>query len=125
MAARKTRGPRTPTERAVDATRSTATRFEKLPPSYLADEYLKPIALLFRFLTGTGYPEAGPRLRDVREWEATERRFLDLAARFERDAELMPLQDALKVAGMVENVRRDVRVQKGRIAALLAGDDDG
>lgn len=45
----RTRGPRTPDERAGDAARSAATLFEKVPPSHYADEILKPLAVLLRF----------------------------------------------------------------------------
>lgn len=45
---KRTRGPRTAHEKAHDAARSTATLFEKLPPSHYADELLKPLAVLLR-----------------------------------------------------------------------------
>lgn len=120
MAARKTRGPRTPGERATDAARSTATRFEKLPPSHFADEYLKPIATLLRYVTDTGFLEEGPRLRDVRQWEQVESQVLDVALMFERQAEFMPLKDALRVERTMEKIRRELRQAKGRMAAALA-----
>lgn len=133
MAARKTRGPRTPNERATDSARSTATLFENLPPNYLADEYLRPIATLLRFVTGTAYLDEGPRLRDVRRLDEDERRYLKLdselhglAARFDNDAEFMLLSaGARKAKRLADSVRRDLRDEKARMSAALAqGEDD-
>jgi hypothetical protein len=47
--ARRTRGPRTPNERATDAAQRTATLFEKLPSQYMTDGVLKPLAVLLRW----------------------------------------------------------------------------
>lgn len=51
-AQRKTRGPRTPDERATDAARSAATLLEKTPlEAEFAAQFLHPIAALLRLWT--------------------------------------------------------------------------
>lgn len=123
MPERRTRGPRTADEQAGDAARRTATLFEKLPSSPYADDYLKPLAVLLRFQMGTAYLDPGPRLRDARALAKEETRFHDVLRAFERDAELMPLRDALEVERLAENVRRRIRKAKERLALAATGDD--
>lgn len=123
MPERRTRGPRTPDERARDAARSTATLFEKLPATPFADDYLKPIAVLLRFLMSTDYLDPGPRLLDVREWARLEREIHDVLQRFERGAEFMPLRDALEAERLCERARRGLRTAKEQLALAAAGDD--
>ncbi len=120
----RTRGPRTAGERATDAARSTATRFERLPASHFADEYLKPIAVLLRFLVGTAYADSEPRLRDLRGWDEIEGQLYEIVGRFERDAEYMPLRDALEFEKMIDSARSKLRKAKGVMAAALEGGDD-
>ena len=121
---RRPRGPRTSSERASDAAKRTATLFEKLPSSPFADAFLKPLALLLRFETGSTYLEPGPRLRDMRHLTTAEREFHDQLRRFEEVAEFMPVRDALRVEQMCEGVRRDLRKTKERMALAAAEDGD-
>lgn len=121
---RKTRGPRTAGERAHDAARSTATLFEKLPESALADEVLKPFATFLRFYTSP--PGSAVTLREVRELEEAEHGFLDLMQNVGWAVEYMPVADGLKVERMVERAQCRLRDAKTQLAAQLAtkGDDD-
>lgn len=53
MATRKTRGPRTPSERACDAARKAATILEDAPPGDDRDDYLEPVGVLLRMIYGS------------------------------------------------------------------------
>jgi hypothetical protein len=53
MSAEAKRGPRTANEKAHDVAQRMATAIEDLPPSALADDYLRPMATFLRFLVGS------------------------------------------------------------------------
>ncbi|HEY8776558.1 MAG TPA: hypothetical protein VIM33_08795 [Gaiellaceae bacterium] len=116
---RKTRGPRTPEERAHDAARSTATRFEKLPESHFADEVLKPLAALLRFYT-CGFKGSGVMLRELRQLENAERGFLDFMNETGWAIEYMPVAEGLRVEQTVQRVQGALRDAKAQLAAQLA-----
>ena len=52
-----------------------------------------------------------------------ERKLIDAVQTFERDAEHMPVRDALRVERLLEACRRDVRVLKEEIARAAVVDD--
>ena len=115
-AGRRNGASRTPDERADDAAKAAATSFEKLPSSPFADDYLKPIALFLRFMHRTSYLDDRPLLRDPRALAELERTLNDALRRFEHDAELMPVRNALQVERLTAKARRDLHAMKARIA---------
>jgi hypothetical protein len=118
---RRTRGPRTPNERAVDAARTTATLFEKLPPDHFADETLKPIATFLRLVT-RGFPKGEYlSLRELREAEDTERRFMDVLDRWRWAIDEAPVETGLQVEVLLDTARRLLRETKEETARLAAG----
>jgi hypothetical protein len=120
---RKTRGPRTPDERAHDAARSTATRFEKLPESHFADEVLKPLAAFLRFYT-CGFKGSGVMLREVRQLGEAERGFLDFMNETGWAIEYMSAAEGLKVERGMQRVQGALRDAKAQLAAQLTEEAD-
>jgi hypothetical protein len=118
----KTRGPRTADERAHAAARSTATLFEKLPRSSLADELLKPVAAFLRFYTEA--PKSGVTLSEVRQLEAADREFVDFMNGTGKLIEYMPIDEGLMVERMVQRVQCRLRNAKAQLAAQLAKEVD-
>ena len=115
------REPRGATLAAYNAGRSAASRFEKLPPSGLADHFLRPLAVLIRFVVAPD-PER-PTLADVRALERAERQLLDLLDRQTGFLEMMPAAEGLTAWAAIERVQSELRRRKALIAAAVAGDD--
>jgi hypothetical protein len=115
---RKTRGPRTAGERADDAARSTATRFERLPSSHFADDVLKPLAVLLRFYTRPLPSRVS--LRDVRRLDQVDREYVDFMSREGKFLDLMPVEEGLAVEGALQSIQRRLREAKAMLAAKLA-----
>jgi hypothetical protein len=119
---RKTRGPRTPDERAHDALRTTATLFEKLPESSLGDEVLKPFASFLRFYTRP--PSARVSLREVRQLEHAERDLADFISGPGKLIEYMPVAEGLRIERAVQRVQGMLRAAKAQLAAQLTEEVD-
>jgi hypothetical protein len=119
---RKTRGPRTPDERAHDAARSTATLFERLPTSGLTDGLLRPIATMLRFYTRPMPTRVS--LRDVRQLEKADREFVDFMSREGKYLEYLPAAEGLEVEAALQRVQGRLREAKALLAAKLAEEAD-
>jgi hypothetical protein len=124
---RRTRGPRTPHERAYDAARTAATLFEKLPPDHFADTTLKPIAAFLRFISSR-YSDVFPEgeyvsLRELQMVEKAERMFLETVEEWRWAIDVAPFEKGLRIEALLETQRRELRELKERIAALSSGDD--
>lgn len=121
---RRTRGPRTPNERAYDAARTAATSFEKLRPDYFADTTLKPIAAFLRLVTGrlSDLPEDEyVSLRTLHKIEAVERGFLEAVEEWRWVMDIAPFEMMLHVEALQETTRRELRELKAKIAAQGGG----
>ncbi len=121
---RRTRGPRTPDERAGDAAVTAATVFEKLPPSDLADGMLKPIAQLLRLTSAklSDWPAEYVSLGDLTRFEEAERRFLETADEWQWLIEAAPVDKVVKFEVMRKSHLRGLRELKTRVAALTDQD---
>jgi len=125
---RRTRGPRTPSERAYDAAATAATSFEKLPPDHFADTTLKPIAAFLRLVTGR-YSDVFPAgeyvsLHALQKFEEAERVFIETVEDWRTLIDIAPFEKGLQIEALLETQRRRLRETKERIAALSGGGTD-
>ena len=114
-------GATTSDRQASAAAKAAAASFEKLPSSPFADDYLKPIAVLLRFMKRTSYLDDRPLLRNPRALTELERTLNEALRRFEHDAELMSGQDKLQIERFAEKTRRDLRAMREKIAQAAEG----
>lgn len=109
----RTRGPRTPHEKAGDASRSTATLFEKLPSSHYADAVLKPLAVLLRFDHSGRYLEPGG-------FEEASRAYLAVVDYWKLLASSATAQRIKREEERLDTVRGDIDTLQAILATQLA-----
>ncbi len=89
---RKTRGPCTPHERAMDAIRTASTRFAKLPSGcdLTTDDLLKPLAFLLDYERSRWHPSQKHRIAAAEAYQAVGNYWRYIADEFGSDESCPP-----------------------------------